>query len=35
VTLLQAIGRGIEVHAIDEDRVREAIAWLKQRDQSA
>jgi 3-dehydroquinate synthase len=35
VTLLEAIGRGVEVHAIDEDRVRAAIAWLKQRDQSA
>ncbi len=35
VTLLEAIGRGVEVHAIDEAKVREAIAWLKQRDQSA
>ena len=35
VTLLEAIGRGVEVHAIDEDRVRAAIGWLKQRDQSA
>ena len=35
VTLLEDIGRGIEVHAIDEGLVLEAIAWLKQRDQSA
>jgi 3-dehydroquinate synthase len=35
VTLVEDIGRGIEVHAIDEARVRDAIAWLKQRDQSA
>src|SRR5918994_2855246 len=35
VTLLEDIGSGIEVHAIDEARVLEAIAWLKQRDQSA
>jgi 3-dehydroquinate synthase len=35
VTLLEDIGRGIEVHAIEEAWVLEAIAWLKQRDQSA
>jgi 3-dehydroquinate synthase len=35
VTLLEDIGRGIEVHEIDEARVLEAIAWLKRRDQSA
>ncbi len=31
VTLLEGIGRGIEVHEIDADRVREAIGWLKAR----
>jgi 3-dehydroquinate synthase len=35
VTLLEDIGRGIEVHAIDEARVLDSIAWLKQRDQGA
>jgi len=35
VTLLEDIGRGIEVHEIEEAWVLEAIAWLKQRDQSA
>lgn len=35
VTLLEGIGRGIEVHRIEEAWVLEAIAWLKQRDQSA
>jgi 3-dehydroquinate synthase len=35
VTLLEDIGRGIEVHAIEEAWVLESIAWLKQRDQSA
>ena len=35
MTLLEDIGRGVEVHTIDEARVLEAIAWLKQRDQSA
>jgi 3-dehydroquinate synthase len=35
VTLLEGIGRGVEVHVMDEPLVREAIAWLKDRDQSA
>jgi 3-dehydroquinate synthase len=35
VTLLDDIGRGIEVHAIEEAWVLDSIAWLKQRDQSA
>jgi 3-dehydroquinate synthase len=29
VTLLEAIGRGVEVHAIDEKLVGQAIRWLK------
>jgi 3-dehydroquinate synthase len=35
ITLLEDIGRGVEVHAIEEAWVLESIAWLKQRDQSA
>jgi 3-dehydroquinate synthase len=35
VTLLEDIGRGVEVHAIEEAWVLDSIAWLKQRDQSA
>ena len=35
VTLLEDIGRGVEVHHMEEARVLESIAWLKQRDQSA
>jgi 3-dehydroquinate synthase len=31
ITLLEEIGRGIEVHEMDEARVREAIGWLKAR----
>jgi 3-dehydroquinate synthase len=31
VTLLEDIGSGIEVHAIDETRMEAAIAWLKER----
>jgi len=31
VTLLEAIGRGVEVHAIDESLVVEAIRWLAER----
>lgn len=31
ITLLEAIGRGVEVHEMDEKKVREAIAWLKGR----
>jgi 3-dehydroquinate synthase len=33
VTLLQGIGTGIEVHAIDETRMLAAITWLKERAQ--
>ncbi|MFQ5936792.1 MAG: 3-dehydroquinate synthase [Acidiferrobacterales bacterium] len=32
VTMLVEIGRGVEVHEIDEACVIEAIAWLKERD---
>ena len=32
VTLLDAIGTGIEVHQIDETMMLEAIAWLKSRE---
>lgn len=32
ITLLANIGHGVEVHAIDEQRVLQAIAWLKRRD---
>ena len=35
VTLLEGIGRGVEVHEIEEGWVLESIAWLKQRDQSS
>jgi 3-dehydroquinate synthase len=35
VTLLEEIGRGVEVHEIEEAWVLDSIAWLKQRDQSA
>jgi 3-dehydroquinate synthase len=31
VTLLEAIGRGVEVHAIDEALVARAIGWLAER----
>ena len=31
VTLLEDIGRGIEVHEIDETRMRAALRWLKDR----
>jgi 3-dehydroquinate synthase len=33
VTLLAELGRGIEVHEIDTARMRQAIDWLKDRDQ--
>jgi 3-dehydroquinate synthase len=33
ITLLEGIGTGLEVHAIDEAAMIEAIAWLKARDQ--
>lgn len=32
VTLLEAIGRGVEVHAIDEAAMTRAFAWLQERD---
>ena len=32
ITLLEAVGIGIEVHEIDEKRMLEAIAWLKSRE---
>jgi 3-dehydroquinate synthase len=35
ITLLEGIGRGIEVHEMDEVRVREAISWLKSRRTAA
>src|SRR5262245_32635203 len=35
ITLLAGIGRGIEVHEMDEQRVREAIGWLKSRRTAA
>jgi 3-dehydroquinate synthase len=31
ITLLEDIGRGVEVHAMDESLIHEAIAWLKAR----
>jgi 3-dehydroquinate synthase len=31
VTLLAGIGKGVEVHRIDQQRMREAMAWLKDR----
>jgi 3-dehydroquinate synthase len=34
VTLLADIGRGIEVHSIDEAAVQRAIGWLKDRDRA-
>ncbi|HET8790834.1 MAG TPA: 3-dehydroquinate synthase, partial [Modicisalibacter sp.] len=33
VTLLSAIGHGVEVHAIDADLVMQSIAWLKAREE--
>jgi 3-dehydroquinate synthase len=35
ITLLEDIGCGIEVHEMDEERVREAIGWLKSRRKAA
>ena len=35
ITLLEGIGRGIEVHEIDAERVRAAIGWLKSRRTTA
>jgi 3-dehydroquinate synthase len=34
VTLLEAIGRGVEVHEMDEARIVEAIAWLESRQKT-
>jgi 3-dehydroquinate synthase len=34
VTLLAGIGRGVEVHAIDETRMRAAMAWLRERERT-
>jgi 3-dehydroquinate synthase len=31
ITLLEDIGRGVEVHEMDEERILEAITWLKAR----
>ena len=31
ITLLSAIGKGIEVHELNDTWVTESIAWLKQR----
>jgi len=31
ITLLAAVGRGVEVHAMDQERIESAIAWLKAR----
>ncbi len=31
ITLLAGIGKGVEVHEIDVERMREAMAWLQQR----
>jgi 3-dehydroquinate synthase len=31
ITLLRGIGRGEEVHVMDEDEILRAIAWLRQR----
>nr|WP_297460314.1 3-dehydroquinate synthase [uncultured Halomonas sp.] len=32
VTLLSAIGQGVEVHSIEADRVMQSIAWLEERE---
>jgi 3-dehydroquinate synthase len=31
ITLLEGIGKGVEVHEMDTGRVREAMAWLRRR----
>jgi hypothetical protein len=33
VTLLEDLGRGVEVHAIDAERVVAAARWLQAREQ--
>jgi 3-dehydroquinate synthase len=35
ITLLAEIGRGIEVHEIDDQRMRAAMAWLQERDRTS
>jgi hypothetical protein len=32
VTILAAIGHGVEIHAMDEELIERAIEWLKGRD---
>jgi 3-dehydroquinate synthase len=32
VTLLAGIGRGVEVHSMDEEMIAQSIAWLRERD---
>jgi 3-dehydroquinate synthase len=34
ITLLAGIGQGVEVHEIDEARMRAAMAWLQERDRT-
>ncbi len=34
ITLLEAIGRGVEVHEIDEAEMRRALDWLEARDEA-
>ncbi len=34
ITLLEGIGRGVEVHEIDDRRMRAAMAWLQERDRT-
>ena len=34
ITLLEDIGRGVEVHEMDEHRIHESIAWLKDRQRA-
>jgi 3-dehydroquinate synthase len=35
ITLLAEIGRGVEVHAIDDQRMLAAMAWLQERDRTS
>ena len=35
ITLLEGIGRGVEVHEIDDQRMRAAMAWLQARDRTS
>ncbi len=34
ITLLEGIGRGVEVHEVDDQRMRAAMAWLQERDRT-